>query len=192
MDLNSKKKDKLEYPICNSRNLWRLLAYLRITTKFVLCRTIQLTIKHQNICFNLYNFIVFSVTYLLPYTQVSLRLQNRLVVALAHTFSLCNHEAEALSGRENGNSGKDVIFARTVSPRRMHSSLFWQQLGFEYVLIPLKYRSHGKKMASCLTLILFWALKMFQIVSPTPSWKNSFFPLKCSSCTCVSVLKFIS
>lgn len=117
MDLNSKKKDKLEYPICNSRNLWRLLAYLRITTKFVLCRTIQLTIKHQNICFNLYNFIVFSVTHLLPYTQVSLRLQNRLVVALAHTFSLCNHEAEALSGRENGNSGKDVIFARTVSPR---------------------------------------------------------------------------
>lgn len=49
---------------------------------------------------------------------MSLRLQNRLVVALAHTFSLCNHEAEALSGRENGNSGKDVIFARTVSPRR--------------------------------------------------------------------------
>lgn len=68
-------------------------------------------------CFNLYNFIVFSVTYLLPYTQVSLCLQNRLVVAQAHTVSLCNHEAEELSGRENENSGKDVIFARTVSPR---------------------------------------------------------------------------
>lgn len=26
---------------------------------------------------------------------------------------------------------------------------------FEHVLIPLKYRSHRKKMASCLTLILF-------------------------------------
>lgn len=178
MDLNSKKKDKLEYPICNSRNLWRLLAYLRITTKFVLCRTIQLTIKHQNICFNLYNFIVFSVTHLLPYTQVSLRLQNRLVVALAHTFSLCNHEAEALSGRENGNSGKDVIFARTVSPRRMHSSLFWQQLGFEYVLIPLKYRSHGKKKW---LLVSHWSyselLKCSRLFLPHLHERILFFPL---------------
>lgn len=67
--------------------------------------------------FNLYIFNVFSVTYLPTYTQVSLCLQNRPVVALAHTVSLSNCEAEALSGRENGNSGKDVIFARTVSPR---------------------------------------------------------------------------